>query len=575
MAGKQLQTGIVINGKASPSLNKAFQAAQKNADKTSKSMQGIGSTVAKVGGVIATAFAINKIVDFTKDCVSGYNDIIASETKLSTIMKQRMNASDSQIQSIVALADAQEKLGVVDAESQKFGAQQLATFLNTSDSLKVLLPAMNNLAVQQNGVNVTGENMVNIGNLMGKVMQGQTGALTKVGITFSKAQEEVIKYGTEQQKAAVLAQVITDNVGQMNKAIAETPEGRMKQIENTFGQVKDAVGKAFVEIGATLAPTLTKIIPILTKLAEYVSPIISKLGDTLVPIIENLMNKFLIPNLPKIMQFMEMILSVGGQLFNDVISPILPVLMEIFSAVMPLISALLPALMPVINALMQLLMPVLQAIAPLIQFLTPIIMFLANILINQVVGTINLITPVIQNIMNILNNLIQFIQNVFAGNWGAAWENVKNIFSNVFSGLVSIVKLPLNLIINKVNSTLQAFNKVKVPEWIPLVGGKSINIPLIPQFGTGGTLTSPQVAIVGDKPETIVPHGNTSRNRALLQEAAAGVGIKSGGDIYYINFSSVVQGGADVKEQVLDAEEEFERRMDAYFARKRRLSYSV
>jgi phage-related protein len=141
-----------------------------------------------------------------------------------------------------------------------------------------------------------------------------------------------------------LAQVITDNVGEMNKAMAATPQGKIQQLKNAWGDMQETIGQSLMSIGVKLAPTLQKIIPIVSKLADFVAPIIAKIGDTLIPIIDNLMNKFLIPNLPKIMQFMETLLSVGGQLFNDVISPILPILMEIFSAVTPLISALLPAL---------------------------------------------------------------------------------------------------------------------------------------------------------------------------------------------------------------------------------------
>ena len=85
--------------------------------------------------------------------------------------------------------------GVIGDEVQLAGAQQLSTFLNTSDALSTLVPAMNNLAVQQNGVNVSSQDAINIGNMMGKVMQGQVGALTRVGVTFTEAQEKVLKYG--------------------------------------------------------------------------------------------------------------------------------------------------------------------------------------------------------------------------------------------------------------------------------------------------------------------------------------------------------------------------------------------
>jgi hypothetical protein len=142
-----------------------------------------------------------------------------AELRLEVIMRQRMQASEESIQSIKDFASAQQELGVVGDEVQLAGAQQMATFLNEKSSLEALIPAMNNLAVQQNGLNVSQESMVSIGNMMGKAMQGQTAVLQRVDITFTDAQEKVLKYGNEQQRAAMLAQVITDNVGNMNEAL--------------------------------------------------------------------------------------------------------------------------------------------------------------------------------------------------------------------------------------------------------------------------------------------------------------------------------------------------------------------
>lgn len=163
-----------------------------------------------------------------------------AETQLKTVMGQRMGTVD--IQAVLDATSLQQSVGVVGDEIQLLGAQQVATFLNSEAALKTLLPAMNNLAVQQNGVAVSGENMVNIGNMMGKVMQGQVGALSRVGITFSEAEEQVLKYGTELERADMLAQIITNNVGNMNEAMANTPEGQMQQMRNTWGDIKETVG---------------------------------------------------------------------------------------------------------------------------------------------------------------------------------------------------------------------------------------------------------------------------------------------------------------------------------------------
>lgn len=207
-----------------------------------KASAGMSKAFKAVGLALAGAFSVAKMTQFGKACIEAYNVQSQAELKLETIMKQRMGSSDKEIQKTKDLASAQQRLGVVGDELQLSGAQQLSTFLSSEKALDSLIPAMNNLAVQQNGVNVTSENMVSIGNMMGKVMQGQTSALRRVGITFTEAQEKALKYGTEEEKAAVLAQVITDNVGEMNKKFAETDAGKIQQAKNLFGDLQEMIG---------------------------------------------------------------------------------------------------------------------------------------------------------------------------------------------------------------------------------------------------------------------------------------------------------------------------------------------
>lgn len=175
-----------------------------------------------------------------------------AETKLTTVMRQRMSATAEDVAAIKELAAAQQQLGIIGDEVQLSGAQQLATFLNQRAALETLLPAMNNLLAQQRGYNATTSDAVSIGNLLGKVMQGQTGALTRVGITFNDAQEKILKTGDEMQRAATLAEVITANVGEMNAALAATDAGKAKQLSNTIGDLKERLGAMFSQLQPTI-----------------------------------------------------------------------------------------------------------------------------------------------------------------------------------------------------------------------------------------------------------------------------------------------------------------------------------
>lgn len=193
-------------------------------------------------GIDAAQRSFGQLQSLMGDLSKSYQQQEIAETQLTTVMRQRMGATDEEIASIKQLASEQQKLGVIGDEVQLAGAQQVATFLKEKSSIDTLLPAMNNLLAQQHGVNSTTNDAVSVANLMGKAMQGQVSALTRVGITFSEAEAQVLKYGTESERAAVLAQVITNNVGDMNAQLAATDSGRQAQLANKLGDIKEQLG---------------------------------------------------------------------------------------------------------------------------------------------------------------------------------------------------------------------------------------------------------------------------------------------------------------------------------------------
>lgn len=233
-----------------------------------RDVSGISNSLKKVAKAAAVAFSAKVIYSYAKSTKELYNTQIEAETKLSTIMRQRMAATDDQIKNIKELASEQQKLGIIGDEVQLAGAQQIATFVTQTDTIRTLLPAMNNLLAQQRGLNASTSDAVNIGNLMGKVLQGQTSALKRVGISFSAAEEEVLKYGSESEKAATLAQVITNNVGEMNRALAQTDAGKQKQLANSIGDVKEQFGQAVQQIESVFLPVLARLVSGLSRAAE-------------------------------------------------------------------------------------------------------------------------------------------------------------------------------------------------------------------------------------------------------------------------------------------------------------------
>ena len=74
---------------------------------------------------------------------------------------------------------------------------------------------------------------------------------------------------------------------------------------------------------------------------------------------------------------------------------------------------------------------------------------------------------------------------MFTGNWRGAWENIKNIFSAIADSLSRIFNSPINAIIDMINGFLKGLNKIKIPDWVPGVGGKGFHIDLIPRLKKG------------------------------------------------------------------------------------------
>ena len=193
------------------------------------------------------------------------------ETKLAQVMKNTMGAGLEEVNAIKELASAQQRLGVIGDEVQLAGSQELATYLSKADSLKKLMPVMNDTLAQQYGLNASQEQATQIASMMGKVMDGQVGALSRYGYKFDEAQEKLLKYGTEEQRVATLAEVIEQSVGGMNEALANTPEGKIQQVKNAIGDIKERIGAVIVQIESFLVPVMDGCVAIANKLIDVVN----------------------------------------------------------------------------------------------------------------------------------------------------------------------------------------------------------------------------------------------------------------------------------------------------------------
>ena len=233
--------------------------------------------------------------------------------------------------------------------------------------------------------------------------------------------------------------------------------------------------------------------------------------------------------------------------------------------------------------------PLLQAMGNMVTMvgtaLAPVLSNLANTVLAGLETAFVALSPYIQSVIGILTNLIEFVTNVFSSNWSAAWQNIVNIFGNVFGMIVNLAKVPINAVISAINWVLSKINSISVtiPDWVPGVGGKTLgfNIPTIPALAAGGVATAPTLAMIGEggEPEAVLP---LSKLAALLDEWSKkpkpGGGPQGGGDTP-IQFSPVFNFyGPTTKEEAVEAGRvsfaEFKRLYKQMKAEERRKQFS-
>lgn len=433
----------------------------------SKAVSGIGNAAKGMATVVsgAATAAAGYLVNFGKQSVAAALKAGEVTAKFQQVAKNN-NWTDEERKSLLSLNKTLGQTGVISGGTLKAAQAQLGTFALTADQVKTLTPALADMIANNKGYNATAQDGVQIANLLGKVMTGSATALSKYGVTMTDAQKKVLQEGSASEKAAMAAQVLEANFGGINKALAQTPQGKMTILQHEIAGLKTSIGNdliaAFGGVGGAVIKMVQAVEPLITALFDKIAQLAQKIGPPLekvfglvadkigkidfngfagqlsglsgpiavvtgllgaaglggalsglkgVPVIGGLLSKFggvlsgLGGPITLLIGALVGLIATSPQLraqFGDVLKNVLASLQQAFQMLQPSIQALMTALGQLAAAVMPVITNMIGQIIPL---LTPIITTLVGVLVPVIQGVLTVVTSVITAITPVIQGI--------------------------------------------------------------------------------------------------------------------------------------------------------------------------
>ena len=477
----------------------------------SKAVSGIGKASKGMATVVsgAAAAAGGYLVNFGKQAVDAALKAGEVTAKFQQVAKNN-NWTEEEQKSLLSLNKTLGQTGVISGGTLKAAQAQLGTFALTADQVKTLTPALADMIANNKGYNATAQDGVQIANLLGKVMTGSATALSKYGVTMTDAQKKVLQEGSASEKAAMAAKVLEANFGGINKALADTPQGKMTILQHEIAGLKTSVGNdliaAFGGVGGAVIKMVQAVEPLITALFDKIAQLAQKIGPPLekvfgaiadkigkidfngfagqlsglsgpiaavtgllgaaglggalsglsgVPVIGGLLSKFggvlsgLGGPVTLVIGALAGLIATSPQLrseFGTMLQNVFVSLQQAFQMLQPSIQTLMTALSQLAAAVMPVITNLVGQIIPL---LTPIISTLVGALVPAIQGILTVVTTVIQAITPVIQGLQPLVTTVVQ-----AITSVIQALVPVIQALAPLVSTIISAIVGFISSTL-------------------------------------------------------------------------------------------------------------------------
>lgn len=478
-------------------LRKFGSVGKQQALAVGNAFKAAGGRIKSAGRTITTTFSVYGAAGVYAGArlIDSYEKQALAEQKLITTYKNRMGASKAAAQSTMELASALQKQGVIGDEVALSGAQALSTYAKYPSTINTILPAMNDWLAAEKGMSATQEDAEAKAKILGKALNGNVGALGRLGIKLTEAQQEILKTGTEEQKAAVITDALNAKFGGMNAELAKTDSGKIQQAKNTLGDMGE-------EIGAVLLPAVAD-------LATWI-------GEKLLPKIQTLISWF--QQHPKVATFA---LALAG------ITAVLGPLVMIFGGLVSMIGNVIviaTALAPVIGAISAPVLAVIAAIAAAIAI--GVLLYKNwNTIKAKAIAIWTAIKTKISTLITAVKTKVSTVVTGIATKVSSVFNAIKAKVTTIWNGIKRAITHPIETAKEAVRKAID-----KIKSFFPLKIGKIFSGLKLPSFNVKGGKAPYGLFGKGTKPSISVSWNKKAMNNPYMFNNATLFGAGEAGD---------------------------------------------
>ena len=232
-------------------------------------------------------------------------DITGNTLEVGLAVQVDNSGALSAYDAIVDKAAEIQGRGIYGDEAMIAGAAEFATYFEDANAIMSMMDTLTDYAMGMSGGGALDTAaMVDYATGLGKIMSGSYDAMTKKGFEFTDTQkaiiegtateaqivaelgEEYLNMSSDMQAAAAINNVIAEGWGGLYETMSNTPEGKLIQLNNTLGDIKENVGAGIYPAVVNLVNMVQSNTPQIESLAMGVATVLGFIITLLTGMVE-------------------------------------------------------------------------------------------------------------------------------------------------------------------------------------------------------------------------------------------------------------------------------------------------